>query len=145
MVRVNTHKLSLIQQQMLLKTTFSKSNVQIVEHKKMIWKYQLKPTPLSLTYDIKLTYCMGERPHVYVIKPMPLKLAAGELSLPHVYDNDKQELCLFWKNWDATMPLASTIVPWIADWLYYYEVWLFTGEWEGGGIHFDDRKPYRKI
>ena len=42
------------------------------------------------------------------------------------------------------MPLANTIVPWVADWLYYYEVWLFTGEWEGGGIHFDDRKPYRK-
>ena len=63
----------------------------------------------------------------------------------NLIDHDKQELCLFWKNWDATMPLANTIVPWVADWLYYYEVWLFTGEWEGGGIHFDDRKPYRKI
>ena len=48
------------------------------------------------------------------------------------------EICEFIKR------RKNTIVPWIADWLYYYEVWLFTGEWEGGGIHFDDRKPYRK-
>ena len=55
MVKIKTHKLPLVQQKMLLKTTFPESKIQIVEHKKIIWKYQLKPTPLSLTYDIKMT------------------------------------------------------------------------------------------
>jgi hypothetical protein len=32
------------------------------------------------------------------------------------------------------MMIATTIIPWLALWLYYYEVWLATGHWEGGGI-----------
>jgi hypothetical protein len=31
------------------------------------------------------------------------------------------------------MLLAYTVVPWISEWLLYYELWLFTGEWTGGG------------
>jgi hypothetical protein len=33
------------------------------------------------------------------------------------------------------MPLAKTIIPWIYDWLFHYEIWLATGDWTGGGIH----------
>ena len=31
------------------------------------------------------------------------------------------------------MSIADTIVPWTAEWLVYYEIWLMTGEWYGGG------------
>jgi hypothetical protein len=24
-------------------------------------------------------------------------------------------------------------VPWTCEWLFHFESWLFTGEWEGGG------------
>jgi hypothetical protein len=27
----------------------------------------------------------------------------------------------------------ADIIGWIALWLYYYEVWLITGNWLGGG------------
>ena len=29
--------------------------------------------------------------------------------------------------------ISDTIIPWVADWLLYYELWLATGEWLGGG------------
>ncbi|MGH8092034.1 MAG: hypothetical protein ACREIF_00990 [Chthoniobacterales bacterium] len=35
------------------------------------------------------------------------------------------------------MRLADTIVPWTSRWLYFYEIWLATGEWMGGGIPHD--------
>jgi hypothetical protein len=31
------------------------------------------------------------------------------------------------------MSIAETIIPWTSEWLYFYELWVFTGEWHGGG------------
>ena len=31
------------------------------------------------------------------------------------------------------MLIVDTIVPWTAEWLLHYEVWLATGEWLGDG------------
>jgi len=31
--------------------------------------------------------------------------------------------------------ISNNIMPWISEWLYYYEIWPVTGEWYGGGIH----------
>lgn len=31
------------------------------------------------------------------------------------------------------MLIANTIVPWTSEWLFYYEIWLATGQWHGGG------------
>ena len=40
--------------------------------------------------------------------------------------------------------LAHTIVPWIAEWLSYYELWHATGEWLGGGTEPVEKKTIRK-
>ena len=29
--------------------------------------------------------------------------------------------------------IANTIVHWAIEWLYYYENWVYTGKWLGGG------------
>jgi hypothetical protein len=53
-------------------------------------------------------------------------------SLPHVYSDGT--LCLHETDeWKATMVIADTIVPWTAEWLAHYEIWLVTGDWYGGG------------
>ena len=62
--------------------------------------------------------------------------------LPHVYfyepDIRLSPLCLFdpeageWGHSDA---IALTTIPWTADWLACYEIWLATGRWRGGGRH----------
>ena len=127
----------------MLEKEFPNSTVSIIGHNKIVWKCQLRPTALSLLYDVKLVF-NGSRPDVYVVKPNPLQKADGEKKLPHVYDQKKQELCLYWKDWNKAMPLSKTVVPWIADWLYYYEIWLYTGIWEGGGLHPEKKSPYLK-
>jgi hypothetical protein len=58
--------------------------------------------------------------------------------LPHVYEQAPTRLCLFLPGsgeWGAWMRLDQTIVPWTALWLLYFEEWLYSGEWAGGGLH----------
>ncbi len=57
---------------------------------------------------------------------------AGGVEWWHRYPDGS--LCLYWPDewgWTARESLAATIVPWTAFWLYYYELWLVTGEWLG--------------
>ena len=42
------------------------------------------------------------------------------------------------------MNIAETIIPWASEWLLHYEIWLATGEWQGGGIHPDISKKRNK-
>ena len=57
---------------------------------------------------------------------------------PHKYHKDlkKQEvqLCLNMPyEFDYSLRIIDTIIPWTQEWLYFYEIWLTTGEWRGGG------------
>lgn len=66
-----------------------------------------------------------------VVDP-PLDLHEGEPKLPHVYPGD--ELCLYYPSqWRSDLLLAVTVLPWTAEWLLHYEIWLATGKWTGGG------------
>jgi hypothetical protein len=68
---------------------------------------------------------------VRVIAP-ELRLHSESKVLPHTYSDDT--LCLhLGGQWRPTMLIAQTTVPWISEWLYYYEIWLVTGQWHGGG------------
>jgi len=65
--------------------------------------------------------------------------------VPHTYIGDC--LCLYYPDydeWTSAMYIAETIVPWISLWLMYYEAWLATGEWLGGGIKHESREKKRK-
>lgn len=56
---------------------------------------------------------------------------------PHVFNEAGDPLCLFYaaaREWNSSMLIARTIVPWACEWLLHFEAWLFTGEWDGGGI-----------
>jgi hypothetical protein len=61
------------------------------------------------------------------------------IKLPHVYSSDTQYLCLHYpreKKWTESQNIAVTIIPWAAEWLFHYEIWVITGTWNGGGtIH----------
>ena len=62
--------------------------------------------------------------------------------IPHVYKNKRDPslpyLCLFspslWE-WDVNDLLANTTIFWANEWLYFYEGWLVTKKWRGGGRH----------
>jgi hypothetical protein len=62
--------------------------------------------------------------------------------IPHVYHSDRTPLlpylCLFspsGKEWSTCDLIAETTVCWTAEWLYFYEAWLVTRKWQGGGRH----------
>lgn len=109
-----------------------------VYHNRLIWKGAIKPTELSRTYKIKVI-CHGfkGRPRVVLYGNEIPKISCN--SFPHHFKIDRKsnevELCLhmpyefdYRYNW-----IADTIIPWAQEWLYFFEIWLATGEWCGGG------------
>ncbi len=92
----------------------------------------LRPTSASREYAVTIIYEPGRRPAAYVDG---LRTREEGERIPHTYALDRP--CLFFPaggEWRSDMMIATTIIPWLSLWLYYYEVWLATGSWEGGGI-----------
>ena len=115
----------------------------------LTWEVRLQPTELSRVYTIKLKYKVGDFPRVYVTDPFPLERYPGKDFLAHVYSTSKQELCLYMRGtgeWSRHKMIAKTVIPWAAEWLQFYELWLATGEWYGEGIHpqVKDKKKKNK-
>lgn len=105
------------------------------------WTGIIIPTPLSRSYTVKIFYKQGYNPKTYVKEPQ-LEVPPDK-KLPHVYSQSEQRLCLYYPSrnqWNASMHIAHTIVPWASEWLLFYELWLATGEWLGGGIHLGEQK-----
>jgi hypothetical protein len=118
---------------------FPESNVKFEGTRKLHWVGKLKPTPLSYTYTISLLLNMG-KVEVYVMDPEKLDKPNGHKFLKHVYSTPRQKLCLFFPNgeqWNGSKLLINTIIPWACEWLYFYEIWLLTGDWLGRGTVHD--------
>lgn len=100
-----------------------------------VWYFEATPSPLSRTYVLRIEYRQGDTPKVYVERPN-LKLLANGRRLPHVYQQDPARLCLYLPRtyeWQPWMRIDNTIVPWAILWLFYFEEWLSSDEWKGGG------------
>ncbi len=115
----------------------------------LVWSHTISPSPLGGHYKVKLVYVIdgssnkggkqktSSAPKVYVNVPK-LELAQGASKLPHCYDQKSQHLCLYYPDgteWNKSMLLSTTVIPWTYEWLYHYEIWLGTGKWMGGGVH----------
>lgn len=137
MVMIKSREIPLIVQANKLQSYFPDSKYSVRQNI-LVWKGYLQPTYLSPKYLIKVVYQREKHPDVYVIQPKPLVLAEGKSKLEHVYDSDKQHLCIYYKRakeWNETKFIADTIIPWTSEWLFHYEIWVTTGIWHGGGIH----------
>lgn len=101
------------------------------------WTYETKPTPLSRIYSIRIEYCLDAPPKIFVVVPRLCDLSNGR-KIPHLYSQTKQLLCLYKPGkgeWSPEMMLDKTVLPWVELWLFYFEEWLVSGEWKGGGEH----------
>jgi hypothetical protein len=112
----------------------------------------VQPTSRSVVYKVRIEYRAGDAPDITVLSPKLVPREEGG-RLPHVYPGDK--LCLYTPytgEWAPDMSLPHTFVPWISEWLFYYELWHATGEWLGGGtepipkqtIRKEKEKPYER-
>ncbi len=96
----------------------------------LAWTGVVTPTPLSRDYRIRITYALGEYPRVIIIDPPLLPNSDG--FIPHSYWDGS--LCLHEAHeWDESMLIVDTIVPWAAEWLAHYELWRRAGRWHGDG------------
>jgi hypothetical protein len=112
------------------------------------WTYETMPSALSRVYRIRIELNHDLSPDVFVEDP-DLQGLAGGRRLPHIYPNPTR-LCLYlpgtteWRPW---MRLDQTIVPWTSLWLFYFEDWLASNDWKGGGEHppeIPDTRPGRR-
>lgn len=129
--------LTLPQQLVLLRAGPASRGTGGITRRELTWRYDAVPSPISRTYGLRLTYRAPGTPHVLVDTPDIVALAGGR-PLPHVYGESPVRLCLYLPGsgeWDASMPLDRTVVPWSVLWLWHFEDWLSTGEWGGGGVH----------
>ena len=68
---------------------------------------------------------------------------------PHIYDKNvemkKVQIYLYMNSvFNSSKYLSNTIIPWAIEWLYYYELWLTTGKWLGGGRHPENCSKKKK-
>ena len=107
---------------------------------RLVWDFEAQPTPLSRSYALRLSYPgRGGAPEVIVTAPDLAGLADGR-GLPHVHRQSPPRLCLYLPGageWADYKPLSQTVVPWAVLWLFYFEEWLSSGIWKGGGVHPD--------
>lgn len=105
------------------------------------WTGTLTPSRFSPTYKVEFTY-IDDWPtaHVQVVTPR-LDPGHGD-ELPHMYTN-LGGLCLHDQDqWDESMPIATSMIPWTSEWLFHYELWRATGTWTGGGdLHEQTLRP----
>ena len=107
-----------------------------IDRNKLIWEGIVKPTEISRQYKIKICYKLEGKPSIYLLHPKFTE--HSDQRPPHIYDYEEQKLCLYYpqyREWTKQMLISDTIIPWAIEWLLHYEVWLCTGEWQGGGIH----------
>ena len=107
-----------------------------IKKNQLIWEGKIKPTSLSREYNIRII-CNGTlRPQVILYGD---KIEGIEREdFPHHFkiDKDKPEvyLCLHLpKEFNYSYSIHDTIIRWTQEWLYFYEIWLSTGKWCGGG------------
>jgi hypothetical protein len=128
--------LNAAQQQCCLKSLYPSGSGAFAQTR-LFWKQTVRPSPFSRAYEIQIEYQPGEYPTTRVLQPN-LRSLAGARKIPHIYELPGDPLCLFYakaREWNSSMSLAATIVPWTCEWLFHFEAWLYTNKWEGGGIH----------
>lgn len=125
----------------------------------IIWRGVV--SPICCPYEVQISYYAFEvpplgirhlsrrdtgtlRPYVQILSPQLSPLPGPNGEIPHKFWNTRQPhlpyLCLHLPGqWDASMPIAETIVPWTVEWLIAYEGWRATGSWAAGG-HGTERR-----
>ncbi|MGE2417560.1 hypothetical protein ACME8Z_19815 [Enterobacter hormaechei] len=146
-------QLSLGAQFYSLKARFREGSGRIVNfNRTLVWECDISPGPFCRQYRLMIRYTKGYAPECIVLSPDLDELSAGR-KIPHTYGLDTitgcRKLCLFLpksktidglSEWRPQLRISDTVIPWASLWLLYFEDWLFSGEWKGGGAHPSDNE-----
>lgn len=124
-----------------IRKQFKKMIIKEYKCKELKMLLKVQPTEISKEYNVLLQYDSVQRkPQVYVSVEQ-LNIDDKE-NIPHKYGikningEEYVNLCLYYPGeWNSTMNISDTIIPWISEWLCHFEYWSITGKWCGGGKH----------
>ncbi|MBU9839277.1 MULTISPECIES: hypothetical protein [Enterobacterales] len=150
-ISLPNRRLTLAEQYHGLRARFPDARCYITDkNKKLVWEGILSPGPFSREYTIRVEYSPPSTPDCYVLSPVLKELSQGT-KIPHTYATlphlKRTQLCLYlprkrhpdkYAEWRPQLLLSETVLPWASLWLFYFEQWLFSGKWEGGGAHPND-------
>jgi hypothetical protein len=90
------------------------------------------PSEGCASYSISIKYKLHNSPCVRVLNPKIPKELWGQV---HIF-SQTGDLCLFDSRkgkqpWQWKYNIHETIIPWTAEWLVYYELYLKLGKWLG--------------
>jgi len=108
----------------------------------VVWSGPLRPIQRVYSVAVAWRPLWMPCPYVTLVDPPLRPRAGGRFDDIHhlLYAKDdpaQSALCLFDPNggeWDPSMLIADTTIPWATHWLYFYELWHFDGVWRGGGV-----------
>lgn len=94
-------------------------------------------------YKIRIDYQESSSPKVYMITPQidmsdSLEIHTFGMYYHGAYKRRLPKLCLtYWDKdkWNNSILLTDSYIPWAIEWTEFYEIWLLTGKWHGGGVH----------
>ena len=93
----------------------------------LTWEANVRPTPLSRAYTLRLVLKRGFHPRTAIVDNLDIDWLKPP---PHMYRD--QSLCLYdAAEWNSSMLLVDTVVPWACEWLAHYELWASSGVWHG--------------
>jgi len=87
----------------------------------------MQPSEFCETYQILVRYTFRKSPRVRIVSPR-----ITPSTKIHMYPNG--DLCLYDPRsdpWKRSFSLHETIIPWVAEWLVYYELYKIHDKWLG--------------
>jgi hypothetical protein len=91
----------------------------------------LQPHNKCDSYKIRIIYEVGKKPKIYILNPQ-----INYNDQIHLFSDNS--LCLYHftdLEWDDNkIIIAKTIIPWISEWILFYEIWKINGVWLGAEI-----------
>ena len=78
-------------------------------------------------YEVEIIYKLGSPPKVFILSP-EIRYS------PKIHMYSDKSLCLYYPRdmpWTNQMVIADIIIPWIGEWIVFYELYKITGRWEG--------------
>jgi hypothetical protein len=87
----------------------------------------LQPLENIEPYSIEIIQEPGCVPKIFVKSP---KIKYD----PKIHMYKSGNLCLYYPydfNWNATTAFAHYLIPWVNEWIIYYELYKISGVWEG--------------
>jgi hypothetical protein len=139
MVKIKNKKITLPKQLLAIKSLKTTQSVNFINHG-IVALFEIQPTYSSDKYTVKMIYeSLEKRPRFYLLNHLPKEKTV----IPHTYGLKRidgklyPQLCLnLIEDWNGAMKICDTLYPWLVEWLYFYEVWLITNKWLGGGHVF---------